>query len=460
MDRSAGDAPRFGDVADALGLGMAFQILAPADGQGRTFTYVGARCREMTGVDPAAALADARLLYQQIHPDDREAFLAAEEAAAQALQRFDVEVRMARPDGGQRWVRIASTPRQLPDGATLWDGLLSDVTQAKRWAAELAEQRRRLEAAVEATGLGLWEWDVRSGALTWTDRNREIFGLPAGEPVTITRYIELVHPDDREMIDQVYREASGKPEGGDFVLEHRTAEEFDGKPRWIQSRGRVVKDADGVKLVVGANLDITERKVAEERRTLLVGELAHRAKNGIQVMMAIVSQTARGVTSVREFEDVLIARLRAMAASQDLVTAAGGRAVQLSDVVAASLTPFDTRRFELDDGLASITIAGEVAVALALLLHEFSTNAVKYGALSAPSGRVIIGRSDGRGGQAVLKWVEDGGPEVKPAQRKGFGSRLIEVSLRNQGGKVDAEFDPSGFRASIEFPVAAERRPN
>jgi PAS domain S-box-containing protein len=453
-DRAAGDAPSFREMADALGLGMAFQILAPPDGRGRTFTYLGDSCRELTGVDPDAATADAALLYGRILPEHLEAMAAAEAQALAQLKTFDIEVRMLGANGDVRWRRIVSTPRKLADGSTLWDGLLADVTDQRRAEAELEEQRRRLQAAVEATDLGLWEWDVRDGALTWSERNRELFGVSADERLTIERYTELVHPDDREAIANVYRQTADKAEGGDFLIEHRTAFQPNGKPRWLQARGRVVKDAKGVKLVVGATLDITERKAAEERRSLLLGELAHRAKNGILVMMAIVAQTARGVTSVADFEAVLTARLKAMADSQDLVTASGGRPVQLADVVATTLTPFDASRFDVDDSLADVTIAGEVAVSLGLLLHELSTNAVKYGALSKPAGRVAIRRDDGLDGHTVLKWAEEGGPEVTGVNRKGFGSRLLDVALRPQGGRVEAAFDPKGFRADIAFPNA------
>lgn len=453
-DIAAGEAPSFRDMAEALGLGMAFQILAPPDGSSRRFTQVGDSCRAMTGVEPEDALADPSLLYDRILPEYRELLAAAEAKALAALQTFDMEVRMLGANGDVCWRRIVSTPRRLPDGSTLWDGLLMDVTDARRAEAQLQEQRRRLEAAVEATGLGLWEWDVRAGTLVWTDRNRELFGLAPGESVSVESYMQLVHPDDRDTLRQIYRETSGKPEGGDYLFEHRTADAPGGKPRWLQSRGRVVKDADGVKLVVGSTLDITERKASEERRTLLLGELAHRAKNGILVMMAIVAQTARGVTSVADFEAVLTARLKAMADSQDLVTASGGRPVQLADLVAKTLTPFDASRFDVDESLADVTIAGEVAVALGLLLHELSTNAVKYGALSRPAGRVAIRRDGGAPGQTVLKWAEAGGPEVTLGKRRGFGSRLLDVALRPQGGKVEAAFEPAGFRADIAFPVA------
>jgi PAS domain S-box-containing protein len=444
----------FREMAEALGLGMAYQIEVSPDGRGRRFTYVGPSCQALTGVAPEAALRDPSRLYGLILPEDLEAFAAAEGQAVSASRSFDVEVRMRGPRGELRWVRIRSKPFRRSDGSTLWDGLLTDITAAKAAAQELEEQRRRLEAAVDATGIGLWEWDVPSGRLTWTERNRELFGVPSRKALTIETYQALLHPDDRETIAQCYREAAEKPQGGDFVVEHRTAFEPEGKVRWVQTRGRVMKGEDGVKLVVGATLDITDRKAAEERRSLLLGELAHRAKNGILVMMAIVAQTARGASSVKEFEDVLQARLKAMADNQDLVTATGGRPVQLSDVVATSLTPFDASRFDVDESLGDITIPGEVAVALGLLLHELSTNAVKYGALSKSGGRVVIRRAGSGEAQTVLKWAEEGGPRVQPQKRKGFGTRLLEVALRPQGGKVDSVFEPSGFRADIHFPVA------
>ena len=224
--------------------------------------------------------------------------------------------------------------------------------------------------------------------------------------------------------------------------------------RWIQAKGRIVKDAAGVRVVVGTSLDITKRKLSEERRSLLMGELAHRAKNGIAVMMSLVAQTARRAETVEEFEGVLQARLQAMAASQDLVMASGGRPVLLTDVVNTSLDPFDPSRFARDGGLDGVMIAGDLAVSLGLLLHELATNAAKYGALSAPTGSVQLDGAQAKDGSLALTWTEAGGPPVKAQRRKGFGSRLIEVSLRPQGGSVEARFDPAGFQAKMRIPTA------
>jgi PAS domain S-box-containing protein len=319
----------------------------------------------------------------------------------------------------------------------------------------LRERLRRLEAAVDATGLGLWEWDVRRDTLTWNTRNRELFGVSADQPIAIQHFTGFVHPEDRELVREAYRSAADKPDGGSFSAEYRTLIEPDGKARWILTRGRVMKDAEGARLVVGSNLDISDRKSAEERRSLLLRELAHRAKNGILIMMTIVAQTARSATGVKDFEEVLTARLQSMADSQDLVTEASGRPLPLVDIIDRALTPFDPGRFDVAPELKAINVPTEVVVAMALLLHELSTNAVKYGALSHAAGRVKLGLTSCGDGKAVLKWTEVDGPPVRRNGRRGFGSRLLEVALRNNGGLVEADFHPDGFRAQVHFPAEA-----
>lgn len=306
---------------------------------------------------------------------------------------------------------------------------------------------------MDASGLGVWEWNVRTGAVIWNRRNRELFGVDHDRPLTIQDYAELVHPDDREVVRAAYREAADKPDGGAFVYEHRTAPRPDARTRWLQARGRVMKDSDGVLRTVGAMLDITDRKTAEERRSLVLRELAHRAKNGILVMMTLVAQTAKNARDVHDFEAVLTARLKSLADSQDLVTEAAGDALRLSDLLNRALTPFDTSRFEIDPRLENIQIANDMVVALALLLHELGTNAVKYGALSVAPGRVRLELAEAVGPLARLLWIEAGGPPVTPAARRGFGSRLLDISLRNNGGSVEARFEPAGFRADIRFPT-------
>ncbi len=455
-DLGASD-PIVRSAADASALGMAFVLETRPDGS-RRFIFAGPRCLHVNGVSGADAMADAARVFDLMPPEHRAAFAAAEAQAAETLSPFDIEVAMRRPDGEPRWHRFASLPRAQPDGAIIWDGLQIDVTERRRMAAELVEQRRRVEVAVEATALGLWEWEVASDRLVWSDRNRALFGLSPGEPVSMRRYFQLVHPDDVQRVRDSFAEARDKPHGGDYSVEHRIITPA-GETRWIQAHGRISKDADGAPaLVVGTSLDITARRATEDRRNLLMGELAHRAKNGIAVLMAIVSQTARNADSVQQLEAQIMSRLQAMAASQDLVTASGGAPVPLTDIFAKALEPFGRTRVDVSPALSAVVLRGDMAPGMGLLLHEMATNAVKYGALSASKGRVLIEPDASPGGRAAFAWREVGGPPVKAVVNPGFGTRLLQQVLRPQGGEVAFAFDPAGFNARVEFPASATDR--
>lgn len=320
----------------------------------------------------------------------------------------------------------------------------------------MQDRLRRLEAAVDATGLGLWEWDVATGALTWNARNRELFGLGDDRPLTIQDFSEFVHPDDREVVRAAYQAATEDADGA-LSMEFRTAYAPGGHTRWLQTYGRLLRDAGEAGLVVGANLDITARKVAEERRSLILRELAHRAKNGIVVMMTIVAQTARNALTVKDFEAVLQGRLKSMADSQDLVTQVAGQPLPLNDLLDKALQPFDPGRFDRDSRLGQVTMPMDVVVALALLIHELATNAMKYGALSNASGRVRLDLVSLTEEMAEIAWVETGGPAVSPRARRGFGSRLLDISLKTAGGEAHGHFDPDGFKATFRFPTGRLR---
>jgi PAS domain S-box-containing protein len=453
LEQDQAQGPPFGALAAALDLGVAYRLVVPPDGQGRRFTFISGNCEALTGVPAEAALAEPRRLYDLILPEHRATFDRAEDAALAGDGRFEIEVQLRRADGEVRWWRVASTGETLADGSRVWNGLLTDITEAKLTAEELADQRSRLEIAVEATGLGFWEWNPRTNVLKWSERNRAIFGFRPDAPVTIDIYMATIHPDDVDRCREAYIEARDHQDGGDFGMEYRAVMP-NGQLRWILTRGRVLCDESGPCQVVGTTLDNTDRHEAEERRSLVIGELAHRAKNGLQVMMAIVSETARSAENVESFAGVLTARLDALAQAQDLVTASGGRPVTLSDLAARALTPFGLARFDLQPKIAEVTVRGDVAGGLALLLHEMATNAVKYGALSNADGRVSLEAEGAGPGMAALHWRERGGPPVAPSNRRGFGSRLLQGALRQHGGQVYPAFGPEGFSARMEFRVA------
>jgi PAS domain S-box-containing protein len=451
-DMTPEDDPIVRSAADATALGMAFLMETRGDGS-RRFVFAGPRCLTVNGVTGEALVGDSALLFDMVLPEHRAAFAAAVDEAGARLEPFDVEVAMRRLDGAVRWHRFAALPRPQPDGAVLWDGLQIDVTDRRSMAAALVEQRRRLEVAVEATELGFWEWDIRARTVIWSDRNKALYGLPPDAEVTIERYLQMVHPDDAEQVRGAFITARDRPQGGDYSLEHRIVTPA-GETRWILVNASVAKDAKGeAHLVVGTSLDITARKAADERLNLQMGELAHRAKNGIAILMAIVSQTARGQETVEGFLDLIMARLQAMSSSQDLVTASGGQPIALSDVIAQALAPFGRARVDIDPAIAEVTLRGEMAIGMGLLLHEMATNAIKYGALSNSHGRVTIAPEAAPEGHAAFAWRESGGPPVVAPNTPGFGTRLLQMVLRPQGGAVSFSFDPDGFQAHVEIPT-------
>ncbi len=200
-------------------------------------------------------------------------------------------------------------------------------------------------------------------------------------------------------------------------------------------------------------LRLSEARLGEAQAQLrtLVGELAHRNRNALFVIMAIVRQSARNAASPAEAETVINARLEALLRAQDLVVQDEGGAPDLHRVVALALAPFDRERFDIAG--PPFRISAEVAAGLALLFHELATNAVKYGALAAPQGRIAV-RWSVEGDGARLDWVERGGPPLTPPSRQGFGARLFEVVLRPQGGKAERRFEPEGVVCELSIPAA------
>ena len=205
-----------------------------------------------------------------------------------------------------------------------------------------------------------------------------------------------------------------------------------GVERILLTSARPITDAAGK--IIGAvqiSLDITERKRGEEQRKLLVNELNHRVKNTLAVVQSIASQTLRSATSLPEAGRSLASRLVSLAKAHDILTQENWSGADLKDLIAASLTPHaGLDRFQLSGD--SVWLPPTLALSLAMALHELTTNAIKYGALSTGRGTVSISwttSSQAEGRRLRIEWREQGGPPVAPAERKGFGTRMLERIL-------------------------------
>ena len=166
---------------------------------------------------------------------------------------------------------------------------------------------------------------------------------------------------------------------------------------------------------IGANIDVTERKRAEERQGLLMAELDHRVKNTLATVSAVVSHTRQGNRSVANFAAALDGRIRSMATTHELLSSGRWQGIPLTELVQRELAPYATRNNTEING-PQVVLTPEAGQAMAIVLHELSTNAAKYGALSTGYGRVSIRwdqRRHGHSGSHLLfEWLEIGGPPV------------------------------------------------
>jgi two-component sensor histidine kinase len=211
----------------------------------------------------------------------------------------------------------------------------------------------------------------------------------------------------------------------------------------------------GFVVTVAEMLTSTLRREAAliERLTLVSRELEHRIGNVLAITQGLVRQTARSTTSIDVFERNISDRLQALASSQKLLLESGGKPISLRLLVEVVLAPFEVEgHLERPTTGPAVEVKAEVAVALSLLLNELSTNAIKYGSLSVPEGRLELGWIEHNHG-IVIEWKELGGPHVTPPNKLGFGSKLLNTALRRTSGTVDLRYDPDGVRCIISLAM-------
>lgn len=294
-------------------------------------------------------------------------------------------------------------------------------------------------------------WDLGTGLLTGSPTFNLLYGLPAdSDPRPYTDYVGAVHPDDRERLAT----AAGRSlEEGLRRTEYRIMLP-DGQVRWLERQGNVLRGASGAPThVLGASFDITARHDRETEMALLTQESAHRIKNLLTMVQAIVAQTLRSADSMATARASVGDRLAALAQAQDLLTHGLEDGAGLHDlVVSAARLHDDGQRVHVEG--PNVRLGSRPALGVALMLHELGTNAAKYGALSVAEGHVDITWHTDAAGNVEWRWIERGGPTVQPPQRRGFGSSLIERGLSSlPGSSVSLTYDASGVVCRAHLAV-------
>ena len=371
-----------------------------------------------------------------------------------------------RKDGSRFWANGLMMPLEA-DGVHIgFVKILRDRSvqhraqeELKKVAAELAFDRATLRAVFENAPVGLSLASAPSGeSILINEQMRRLTGrdFSAGG---MDRYLGAgaIHKDGTSYALDDYPQVQAIRHGIETHAAPFLIERPDGSRLRTEVSSVPLRDACGRTTgAVSVVVDVHEREQAIEQQEILTGELAHRMKNTMAMVQAIVHQSLRSAATLDEARESVTERFEALARAQDLLTASNWQASNLDGVVRSALASVnDGERIAISG--EPIEVGARAALSFTLVLHELATNAVKYGALSVPDGRVVVDwqlQQCAGTERLVFTWAEQGGPPVTMPTRKGFGTRLIDSMGRSFGGRSELRYPPEGVCWLVEADPA------
>jgi PAS domain S-box-containing protein len=331
-----------------------------------------------------------------------------------------------------------------------------DVGPRKRAEEALRQSEERFRAMTDNLPLIVWMRDA-DGAIEFVNQTFCDYFSTRNDDVVEGRWTLPLHPEDTAYIEAFHECVRARRR---FHGEARVRR-GDGEWRWLETWANPRFDSHGEFLGhIGTSADITDRKRTEEVRQLLVLELNHRVKNTLSVVQAIAHQSFRTGRSTVEQRDAFEGRLRALSEAHDVLTRANWQEGSLAELVEGARRSCGVDPARLQAHGDDVMLAPQRAVTIAMALHELCTNAIKYGALSGPDGRVTVEwQVTGEPRRFRLVWTERGGPPVSPPGRRGFGTRMLERALAaDLGASVAIDFAPEGMTCTIEASLPSGNR--
>ena len=315
--------------------------------------------------------------------------------------------------------------------------------------AMIRERTSELEAVLDTVPVAVWfTYDPAGRQVIRNRYATELMGLPTDQAKPFGSADEVI--DTLAMKDGQVISRDDRPLTKAMRGEQTDHEEFlyrlpNGAELILLSSARPIHDHNG-KLIgaVQISMDITERKRAETQRRLLAKELDHRVKNNLAIVQALVQQTLRNADNLADAQTDIVARLAALASAHDILTKNAWLEGDLRTTIEATvLAQVSTDRVTMEG--SQVFLSPSQVMAISLAMHELTTNAVKYGALSNEAGKVsirwhILQQEKAR--ELEVNWTERGGPPVVQPSKRGFGSRLLERMTASEGGSAN-----SGIRA-------------
>jgi PAS domain S-box-containing protein len=313
-----------------------------------------------------------------------------------------------------------------------------------------ANTSRHFAAIVQSSDDAIISKSLDGIITSWNNGATRLFGYSAEEAVG--KAINILIPEDRQDEEPAILERLRRGERIDHFETVRRRK--DGSTFDISLTISPVKNAADA--IIGASKiarDISERKRATDHITLLAREAEHRAKNMLATVEAVVHLTKAG--TVEGFKEAVSGRIRALANVHRLFVETRWEGADVRSIATEELSAYrqgnDTR---IRISGPPILLEPSAAQAMAVVLHELTTNAAKYGALSVPDGRIQIEWSPDSVGSIVLRWSETGGPPVELPKSRGFGSKVMETMIKNQlKGGLHFNWRPEGLACEVTLPV-------
>jgi len=400
-----------------------------------------------------------RTFQDVTHADDLETNLSIlNKTLAGEANSYCIEKRYIRKDGGIVWASLTVGCVRTADGTVdYFLSVIEDITDRKRAEARLAERNAQLDLAHKAARVGSYSLDIPAKAMRIARASAAISGLSHRTmEITAQQWFARVHRDDigRLRAEHIRAFKEGRRE---LVNEFRFVRPG-GEVRWIEARSLINYDHTGrARRMTGVYIDVTERRKAEDHKSLLIAELDHRVKNVLACVAAVAQRSRESSKSADEFLEVLNGRIGALANTHSLLSRSRWEGVCLGELVRTELAFCTKSECTLIAG-PDVNLTAEATQPVAMVLHELATNAAKYGALSNGHGQVSVrwrrparGRSSGK---LVLEWRETGGPQIDTPTSTGYGTSVIcDLIPYELGGAVDYHLARDGVRCRLEIPA-------
>lgn len=437
-----------------------------------------------------------------VHPEERVETRAAFERVLEGEDEFTIEGRIVQPDGGVRWIaHVGEVVRDDHGLPVMVLGTCQDTTEDREMRAELEKSERRLKEAQAVAHIGSWTWDMEEDRIDWSDELFRLYGLEPGSVAPdFETFIDLLHPDDREHVLSTVQTAAERM--APFAFDHRVVTP-EGHVRWLSGRGRVESKGGRPVRMLGTAMDITDRRMAEERanaareelmrteRLATLGTLVAGVAHELRTPMAYIGNNLNIIRTLARRHPDHGEKVTAFVAALERHADDGIEGLGRIDQILKELRAVYAPEIGAD---APVVIDDHVKDALRLFrgayhgpvevetdLHAPGTmvrdtgqlaqvviNLVNNAVEMMPDGGVVHVRSRTEGAQVVID-VEDEGPGIDGKVRDrifepfvttkstgtGLGLFLVKSIVEQAGGQIEAgdrEGDTGGARITVRLP--------